>query len=155
MAVVRRRSPIAMRLGRARRRAVARRAQIASHVSAATSALADAWSPAPAPLPVGASPVLPRFDAPDVTGFGIRPLPLGDVPPADVPPADVPPGRLRRCAFRRLDVVPPTDPRGANSYAVMCLYVDAADPTPIGDLASAVGMCAACTFSGIFRPDES
>jgi hypothetical protein len=67
----------------------------------------------------------------------------------------VPPGRLRRCAFRRLDVLPAIDARSATSYAVMCLYVDAADPTPIGDLASAVGVCGACTFSGIFRPDAS
>ena len=151
MAVPRRRSPIALRIGRARRRALTRPAHLARSVQATSSLIAEAL--APAPLPVGATygASFPASGAvPDAI---IRPLPLGDVPPPD---EGVPAGRLPRCAFRRLDIVQLADARaGASTYSVVCLYLDAAEPTPIGDLEAAVGACGACTYPGIFRPDAA
>jgi hypothetical protein len=151
--------PLALRLGRARRRALTRRALIERKVGAASAAFVDAWSAAPepavaggpslvAPTPIGPASMGPSSAGPLVAG----PLPRGDVPPAD---DGVPVGRLRRCTFRRLDPVG-SPLRGAEPiYAVMCLYASAADPEPLGDLAAAAVACSVCVNTGIFRPDEA
>jgi hypothetical protein len=114
----------------------------------------DAWwvtqEPAVAgdPSLIAPTSVGPSVAEPPVVG----PLPRGDVPPAD---EGEPAGRLRRCTFRRLDRVGPTQRGGEAAYAVMCLYASAADPEALGDLASAALACRACTNTGIFRPDEA
>lgn len=153
MAVLRRRTPLAIRLGRARRRAVSRRALVARRVSAASFALVDAWS-TPDPVVAGGPSLrlAPDVGSSAIPPLAIRPLPMGDVPPPD---DGVPTGRLRRCAFRRLDVVEPGHRGVSATYEVMCLYGAAAEPVPLGDLASAAAACLACTYTGIFRPDES
>ncbi len=59
--------------------------------------------------------------------------------------------RIRRCTFRRLSRVPvgPT-----LVYEVSCLYPDRQLPLPLGDMDSGLSICAACSASHIFRPDE-
>jgi hypothetical protein len=57
--------------------------------------------------------------------------------------------------FRRLDRTDPIEAGRAAGFAVVCLYADGVVPTPLGDLEAALRACAACTFPGIFRPDES
>jgi hypothetical protein len=166
--------PLAIRLGRARRRAITRRALLGRGVGTASAAFVDAWSGAPEPaLAGGPSPVAPASVAPaSVAPASVAPasvgpassgrssagaLVVGPLPQGDVPPADegVPAGRLRRCTFRRLDPVgSPLRGVGA-TYAVVCLYAGAAAPEPLGDLASAGVACGVCTNSGIFRPDEA
>jgi len=58
---------------------------------------------------------------------------------------------LRRCTYRRLVAVR----RGPEPlYEAECLYPDRSVPIPLGDLAASRPICAACTASHIFRPDE-
>jgi hypothetical protein len=72
------------------------------------------------------------------------------------PETITPAGRLRRCTFRRIDLVnPPPGRRERNSYEVMCLYGGAKTPLALGDIASARPICDACQAAGIFRPDEA
>jgi hypothetical protein len=63
-------------------------------------------------------------------------------------------GHIRRCTFRRLSLAAPPGRAEAADYRAACLYVDRDAPRPLGDLATAKAICAACTFPGIFRPDE-
>lgn len=80
-------------------------------------------------------------------------LPLGDVP---APDTVTPVGRLRRCTFRRIDRVEALPGRSHSAYEVMCLYFGSTDdPLALGDVDQARPVCAACTASGIFRPDEA
>ena len=98
-------------------------------------------------LPAIALP--PPRTAPAPRGVAV---PLGDAP---APESITPAGRLRRCTYRRIDLVRPLPGRYESSrYEVMCLYcgVDAAEP--LGDINSARSACEACTAPGIFRPDE-
>ena len=79
-------------------------------------------------------------------------MPIGDAP---APEVITPAGRLRRCTYRRLDVVEPLPARPAlPTYEVMCLYADSDEPLPLGDVAEARPICETCSASGIFRPDE-
>jgi hypothetical protein len=153
MAVPRKRTPLAIRLSRARRRAVSRRALVVHRVSTASVALVDTWS-TPDPLVAGGPSLRlsPAIGSTEIPPLAIPPLPLGDVPPPD---DGVPTGRLRRCAFRRLDVVEPGQRRASATYEVMCLFGAVAEPVRLGDLPSAAVACRACTYTGIFRPDES
>jgi hypothetical protein len=59
--------------------------------------------------------------------------------------------RIRRCTFRRLSRVS-TAPEV--SYEASCLYPDRRVPLPLGDLESSAEICASCTASHVFRPDE-
>jgi hypothetical protein len=80
------------------------------------------------------------------------PLPVSDVPaPETVTPA----GRLRRCTFRRIDriVGRPGSP-DRSTFQVMCLYGEGDQEYSLGDAGAAEPICARCTASGIFRPDE-
>jgi hypothetical protein len=70
--------------------------------------------------------------------------------PAPMPVGD-PDEHLRRCTYRRLIAV---RKRPEALYEVACLYPDRQVPIPLGDLASARPICASCTASHIFRPDE-
>jgi hypothetical protein len=70
--------------------------------------------------------------------------------PAPAPATD-PAAHLRRCTYRRLIAV---RKRPDAMYEAECLYPDRQVPIPLGDLASARPICAACTASHIFRPDE-
>jgi len=70
--------------------------------------------------------------------------------PAPIPAAD-PAAHLRRCTYRRLIAV---RKRPEALYEAECLYPDRLVPIPLGDLASASPICASCTASHIFRPDE-
>jgi len=58
---------------------------------------------------------------------------------------------IRRCTYRRLGRIS-DDP--ASGYEVSCLYPDRRIALPIGDLRSSLEVCAVCTASHIFRPDE-
>ena len=58
---------------------------------------------------------------------------------------------IRRCTYRRLGRVS-DDPSAG--YEVSCLYPDRRIALPIGDLHSSLDVCAVCTASHIFRPDE-
>jgi hypothetical protein len=58
---------------------------------------------------------------------------------------------LRRCTYRRLITV---RRKPDAVYGVECLYPDRVAPIPLGDLEVARPICAACTASHIFRPDE-
>ena len=62
-----------------------------------------------------------------------------------------PAAHLRRCTYRRLIAV---RKRPAALYEAECLYPDRQVPIPLGDLASARPICASCTASHVFRPDE-
>jgi hypothetical protein len=84
--------------------------------------------------------------------------PLYTPTPRDVPAAEsvTPAGRLRRCTFRRIDLVEVLPGRArAASYEVMCLYGGDAAGLPLGDVATAMPVCEACRATGIFRPDEA
>ena len=59
--------------------------------------------------------------------------------------------RMRRCTYRRLSRVS-TGPE--TSYEASCLYPDRRVPMPLGDIESSAEICAACTASHVFRPDE-
>ena len=59
--------------------------------------------------------------------------------------------RLRRCTFRRVSMA------GTHKlpiYQADCMYPDLTAATPLGDLAAALPVCAACTLPGVFRPDS-
>ena len=87
---------------------------------------------------------------PPVPGI-VMPVPLGDAP---APESVTPVGRLRRCTFRRIDVLAALPARAERtSYEVMCLY-GTDEPLALGDIDEARAVCEACTASGIFRPDE-
>jgi len=58
---------------------------------------------------------------------------------------------VRRCTYRRLGRV---SGDAADGYEVSCLYPDRRIALPIGDLESSLDVCAGCTASHIFRPDE-
>ncbi len=58
---------------------------------------------------------------------------------------------LRRCTYRRLVAV---RRQPGPIYEAECLYPDRGVPIPLGDLETARPICAACTASHIFRPDE-
>ena len=58
---------------------------------------------------------------------------------------------IRRCTYRRLGRV--SDDASAG-YEVSCLYPDRRIALPIGDLHGSLDVCAVCTASHIFRPDE-
>ncbi|MGA2513233.1 MAG: hypothetical protein ABSG37_06410 [Candidatus Limnocylindrales bacterium] len=74
---------------------------------------------------------------------------LSDLQGPIVAPVEAP--RIRRCTFRRLS----RSEAGARpGYEVSCLYPDRRRTTPLGDFEASVEICSACTFSGIFRPDE-
>ncbi len=60
-------------------------------------------------------------------------------------------GRFRRCTFRRVDVR--SAGRALPIYDVACLFPDRQAVRPLGDLASAQPICAACMLPGVFRPD--
>ena len=83
---------------------------------------------------------------------------LDPLPPPDRPAPDgsaAPAGHLRRCTFRRIDRFEAASGRGrSTTYEVMCLYVDADEPLPLGDIDDARPICAGCQATGIFRPDE-
>jgi len=65
--------------------------------------------------------------------------------------AAAPAQRVRRCTFRRLSRIA----RGPEAaYEVSCLYPDRRVPLPLGDIETSAAICAACTASHIFRPDE-
>jgi len=66
-------------------------------------------------------------------------------------PDEDPAAHLRRCTYRRLIAV---RKRPDAIYEAECLYPDRQVPIPLGDLASARPICASCTASHIFRPDE-
>ena len=97
---------------------------------------------APVPTTPVVRPPLPRIGVP---------VPLGDAP---APEVITPVGRLRRCTFRRIDVLSALPGRADRpSYEVMCLYgVD--EPLALGEISEARPVCEACTATGIFRPDE-
>jgi hypothetical protein len=59
--------------------------------------------------------------------------------------------RIRRCTYRRLNRI--KDGR-QSGYDVSCLYPDGRLPRPLGDLEASGEICATCTASHIFRPDE-
>jgi hypothetical protein len=63
-------------------------------------------------------------------------------------------GYLRRCTFRRVLPISPTQRGDVPTYDVACLYRDREAPMPLGDIASARAICDACAATGIFRPDE-
>lgn len=86
------------------------------------------------------------------------PAPLYTPTPRDVPAAETvtPAGRLRRCTFRRIDLVgTPPSRSSAAAYEVMCLYGGEAAGLALGDLDAARPTCDACRHTGIFRPDEA
>jgi hypothetical protein len=58
---------------------------------------------------------------------------------------------IRRCTYRRLDRVSDGPESG---YSVSCVYPDRSAARPIGDLEASLAVCAVCTASHIFRPDE-
>lgn len=59
--------------------------------------------------------------------------------------------RIRRCTFRRLSRIAAGRSAG---YEVSCLYPDRRVPLPLGSIETSLEICAACTASRIFRPDE-
>jgi hypothetical protein len=60
--------------------------------------------------------------------------------------------RFRRCTFRRVSVSAMS--RSLPVYEVDCMFPDRITPLPLGDLAAAHPVCAACTNPGIFRADS-
>ncbi|MFO1540754.1 MAG: hypothetical protein ACKOTZ_10010 [Chloroflexota bacterium] len=93
--------------------------------------------------PAAGAPALPT----DVAPLPVRPwLPLA------LAAAD--PAPIRRCTYRRLTVVTPATRNAATGYAADCLYPRMEEAIPLGDLERARGICAGCTATGIFRPDE-
>jgi hypothetical protein len=91
-----------------------------------------------------------------------RPIPVTTIPrsaektrtapPAQLGAQTVPAERFRRCTFRRLEAT--TVARSLTVYQVDCMFPDRVTPLPLGDLASAHPVCAACTNPGIFRADS-
>ncbi len=69
----------------------------------------------------------------------------------DSPPAEALATAIRRCTYRRLGRI--SDDVSAG-YEVSCLYPDRKLAMPIGDRESSLEVCAVCTASHIFRPDE-
>jgi hypothetical protein len=69
--------------------------------------------------------------------------------------AALPMGRLRRCTFRRLDLLVAAGSALGPTYETSCLYPDREAPVRLGDIAAAVPVCASCTAQGIFRPDDA
>jgi hypothetical protein len=65
--------------------------------------------------------------------------------------APIPAWRIRRCTFRRLNRI---SAGPETSFEASCLYPDRRVPLPLGDLESSSEICAACTASHVFRPDE-
>lgn len=74
---------------------------------------------------------------------------LSPQPEPDNEPAFQP--AVRRCTYRRLGRVLETPGGG---YEVSCLYPDRKIALPIGDALTSLAVCAACSASHIFRPDE-
>lgn len=76
-----------------------------------------------------------------------------DVPaPESMAPVD----RLRRCTYRRVDILEPLPGRELmTTYEAMCLVRGRTAAVPLGDIDNARLVCAACTATGIFRPDEA
>jgi hypothetical protein len=60
--------------------------------------------------------------------------------------------RFRRCTFRRVAVTAMSG--SLPVYQVDCMYPDRVTPLPLGNLAAAHPVCAACTNPGIFRADS-
>ena len=83
-----------------------------------------------------------------VRGAVARPMP-GALPVKRAQAAPLP--RLRRCAFRRVTVMPG---RGLAMYEADCMHPDLSTATSLGDLVAAQPVCAACTLPGVFRPDS-
>ena len=78
----------------------------------------------------------------------VRPmLPLLSAVPAHA-------GYLRRCTFRRVELVQEATRRSSADYTAACLYPDRVAGRPLGDLQSARAICDGCVATGIFRPDE-
>ena len=104
------------------------------------------------PATIAAIAPMPSPAALPMRPLGV-PLPLGDAP---APDAVTPVGRLRRCVFRRIDRVATLPQRSTPAtYEIMCLYGDGPSALPLGDIEAARPICAACTATGIFRPDEA
>lgn len=72
--------------------------------------------------------------------------------PAPVVAAAAAMPRFRRCTFRRVDATPVG--RSLTMYEVQCTFPDRVNTLPLGDLAAAHPVCAACTNPGIFRADS-
>jgi hypothetical protein len=73
-------------------------------------------------------------------------------PPVHFVAQTMPVERFRRCTFRRVEAT--TVGRQLTMYQVDCMYPDRETPLPLGDLAAAHPVCAACTNPGIFRADS-
>ena len=58
---------------------------------------------------------------------------------------------VRRCTFRRLGRV---SEGPVAAYEVSCLYPSRKLALPIGDQVTSMAVCASCSASHIFRPDE-
>jgi hypothetical protein len=58
---------------------------------------------------------------------------------------------IRRCTYRRLGRISDVPSAG---YEVSCLYPDRKIALPIGNPETSLAICADCTASHIFRPDE-
>lgn len=95
------------------------------------------------PRPAAGTPHVPA---------GAEPLPVRPWLPLALATAD--PGPIRRCTYRRLAVVAPGTRSAPAAYAAHCLYPRMEEAVPLGDLERARGICAGCTATGIFRPDE-
>jgi len=96
-----------------------------------------------APRPAAGTPSLPA---------GAEPLPVRPWLPIAL--AAVEPAPIRRCTYRRLSVVTPATRGAATGYAADCLYPRMEEAVPLGDLERARAICAGCSATGIFRPDE-
>jgi hypothetical protein len=59
---------------------------------------------------------------------------------------------LRRCTFRRIEMV--SDARALPMYEVACTFPDRRKAVSLGDIDSARPVCESCTYQGIFRPDS-
>lgn len=81
-----------------------------------------------------------------------EPLPARPWLPLALVAAD--PGPIRRCTYRRLAVAAPGTRNASTAYAAHCLYPRMEEAIPLGDLERARAICAGCTATGIFRPDE-
>jgi hypothetical protein len=76
-----------------------------------------------------------------------------DVP---APETVIPAGRLRRCTYRRIDLVKTLPGRSQrSSYEIACLYGGELTALALGDIETARPVCEACQATGIFRPDEA
>jgi hypothetical protein len=105
-----------------------------------------------APLAAIAVPVPAVKGPPRLARPAGVPASLHDIPASEtVAPA----GRLRRCTFRRIDLLSALPGRPLPSYEVMCLHPGLDAPIALGDVEAARPSCGACTLTGIFRPDEA